>query len=126
VVRPEDYHEIAENRHGVGAGSLLLPTETPLVSGGGTSRDFVDQQGGDGTTFIFLFGVREALGPLGATVTFIEGVFLSESGPGFHPTWDHEQLLREIDLGGWRVVKTSEMLERWAARVEERMNKGEP
>jgi hypothetical protein len=122
-VRPEDFQQIEENRHGILAGSILLPTETPITAGGGTSRDFVEQQGGDETTFIFLFGLREAEGPLGVAIGFIEGVFLSEAGPGFHPTWDHEQLLREVDLGGWRVVKTSDVLESWVGRVEERMNK---
>jgi hypothetical protein len=124
-MRPEDYRQIPENRHGLGAGSILLATETPITVGGGTSKDFVEQQGGDDTTFVFVLGVREAHGPLGHEVEFIEGVFLSEGGPGFHPTWDHEQLLREIDLGGWRVVTTQEMLASWVRRVEERMNRGE-
>lgn len=125
-MRPADYRQIPENRHGVAAGSILLATDAEITHGGASSRDFVEQQGGDEGTFIFLFGVREARGEGGARVEFIEGVFLSEEGPGFHPTWDHEQLLTEIDLGGWKVVTTKEMLAGWVPRVEERMNKGEP
>ena len=124
TARPQDYREIPENRHSVAAGSLLFPTGTKLTSDGHSSLDFVEQQGGDGTTFIFLFGVREARGPFGVSVEFIEGVFLSESGQGFRPTWGVEQLLTEIDHEGWKVVPTREVLERWTAQVEERMNKG--
>src|SRR5581483_7555300 len=118
-MRPGDYSQIDENRHALAAGAILLATETPITLGGATSKDFVEQQGGDDTTFIFLLGVRRARGPLGDAVEFVEGVFLSEAGPGFHPTWDHEQLLREIDLGGWKVVTTDEMLASWVGRVEE-------
>jgi hypothetical protein len=125
VARPQDYSQLPENRHGVSAGTVLLPTEVSITTGGGSSRDFVEQQGGDADTFIFVFGLREARGPLGTMVDFIEGVFLTAEGPGFRPTWGLEQLLREIDLDGWRVVKTDEVLKSWTRRIEERMNKGE-
>jgi len=125
-VRPRDYCQIPENRHGVQAGSILLPTAKGITLGGASSKDFVDQQGGDDSTFVFLFGVREGRDPSGGEVEFLEGVFLSDGGQGFHPTWGVEQLLREIDVGGWEVVSTKEMLEGWVAKVEERMNKGEP
>lgn len=125
MVRPQDYHQVPDNRHGVSAGSVLLPTEVSITTGGGSSLDFVEQQGGDTGTFIFLFGVREAPGPTGTPIHFLEGVFLTSDGPGFRPTWGLEQLLREIDLDGWRVIKTDEVLKTWVRRVEERMNKGE-
>jgi hypothetical protein len=124
-MRPEDYRQIPENRHSIAAGSILLPTDSAITVTGASSRDFVAQQGGDESTFIFIFGIREARGALGATVEFLEGVFLSESGQGFHPTWDLEQLLREVDLGGWKVVTTGQMLDGWVAKVEARMNLGE-
>ena len=125
MARPQDYVQLPENRHGVSAGAVLIPTDVSITTGGGSSCDFVEQQGGDEDTFIFIFGLREARGPGGATVDFVEGVFLTGEGPGFRPTWGLEQLLREIDLDGWRVVKTDEVLRTWTRRVEERMNKGE-
>jgi hypothetical protein len=124
-VRPENYRDLPPNRHGVSAGSILLPTEKPITQGGASSRDFVEQQGGDGSTFIFIFGLREGRGPFAEVVEFVEGIFLSESGPGFHPTWDQEQLLQEIDRGGWTVITRTEMLASWVGDVEERINKGE-
>ncbi len=124
-MRPDDYRQIPTNRHKVSAGSILLPTEKEITLVGSTSKDFVEQQGGDGSTFIFIFGIREARDAARETVEFLEGVFLSDGGPGFHPTWDTEQLLHEIDLGGWEVVTTEQVLAAWVAKVEERMNKGE-
>jgi len=125
-VRPGDYTDLPENRHGVRAAVILLPTEKAITLAGISSKDFVEEQGGDDGTLVFIFGLREARGPSGDRVEFVEGVFLSESGPGFHPTWDLEQLLREIDAGGWKVVRREEVLERWVKVVEERMNKGDP
>jgi hypothetical protein len=125
-VRPDDYRQIPENRHGVSAGSILLPTQKEITLGGGSSKEFVEQQGGDDSTFIFIFGIREARDTAGQAVEFLEGVFLSDDGPGFHPTWDTEQLLHEIDLGGWEVVTTEQMLAGWVEKVERRMNMGEP
>ena len=125
MVRPQDYRQIPENRHEVSAGTILLPTEVSITTGGGSSRDFVEQQGGAVDTFIFIFGLREAHAPDGSPVEFLEGVFLTADGPGFRPTWGLEQLLREIDLDGWRVVKTGEVVKSWTRRVEERMNRGE-
>lgn len=122
---PRDFTQIPENRHDVQAGSLLFATETPITLGGGTSRAFVKDQGGDDSTFVFLLGQRQARGPLGIPVTFVEGVFLLENGRGFHPTWGLEQLLREIDAGGWRVVTTPEVLGNWTGKVEARMNRGD-
>lgn len=118
-VDPRQYYEIPPNPHGISAGSLLLPTETPIVASG-SSLDFVLEQGGDEDTFIFLFGMRRAL--IGVDV--LEGVFLSEAGPGFRPTWAFEQLMRETELGGWFVVPTREVLRSWTGRVEARMNRG--
>lgn len=122
VVDPSRYQELPENRHGISAGCLLFPTATPIVAGGGSSLGFVHEQGGDDGTFIFILGQRRTHTLLGEPVDIIEGVFLSEAGPGFHPTWDFEQLLRETDLGGWRVVPTEEVLSQWASTVERRMN----
>src|SRR4051794_3798251 len=78
VIRPQDYTELPENRHGIGAGSVLIPTDKAITLMGGTSRAFVLEQGGDDDTFVFLLGQREARGPLGAAITFLEGLFLSE------------------------------------------------
>jgi hypothetical protein len=125
MIRAEDYSQLPENRHEVTSGSILLPTETPITLGGGTSLKFVIEQGGDLDTFIFVLGVRRARGPLGVPIEFLEGVFLQEAGRGFRATWGLEQLLREIDLGGWRVVPVRDVLSSWTARVEERMNRGE-
>ena len=125
MVRAQDYRELPTNRHGVTAGCILIPTEVSITTGGGSSRDFVEQKGGDEDTFIFVFGAREALLPTGTAAQFLEGIFLTSHGPGFRPTWGLEQLLREIDLDGWRVVKTPEVLKSWTRRVEERMNRGE-
>lgn len=125
MIRPEDYSEIPRNRHDVGAGSLLFPTEKPITLGGGSSLLFVRQQGGDESTFIFVLGLREARGPIGVPITFVEGVFLSDDGQGFRATWGLEQLFREIDLGGWRVISTPEVVASWSAKVEARMNRGE-
>ena len=121
-VQHQDYREIPRNKHGVSAGSLLLPTETK-ITGTGTSLDFVKQQGGDTDTLIFLFGLRQARSPLGFSAEFLEGIFLTDEGPGFRPTWGFEQLMREIDLGGWRVIPTPEVLLSWCERIERRMNK---
>jgi hypothetical protein len=125
MFRPEDYSHIPTNRHDVAAGAILLPTEKPIALGGGTSLQFVLEQGGDQGTFIFLLGVRHARGPLGVPIEFLEGVFLSEGGRGFRATWGFEQLLREIDAGGWRVIPVRDVLDSWTGRVEERMNRGE-
>lgn len=122
LVDPSRYHEIADNPHGITAGCLLFPTGTPIVQGGGTSLDFIHQQGGDDDTFIFMFGVRKLHTVLGA-VEILEGVFLSEGGPGFRATWDFDQLMRETESGGWRVIPTEEVLETWAETVEARMNR---
>ncbi|MBI3724519.1 hypothetical protein HY251_11280 [bacterium] len=125
MIRAEDYEEIPENRHKISAGTLLLATKKPIVPGGGTSLDFVLQQGGDEDTLIFMLGAREAKGPLGLTVEFLEGIFLTKDGQGFHPTWGFDQLLREVDRGGWQVIPTTEVVVSWSRKVEERMNKGE-
>jgi hypothetical protein len=127
VVRPQDYRDLPENRHALGAGTVLLPTEEPITGGGATSLEFVLEQGGSRDTFIFLFGLREARAQDGRRVAFVEGVFLNEEGPGFHATWGVEQLVAEVDLGGWKVVPTREVLASptWIARIEERMNNGE-
>jgi hypothetical protein len=122
-VDPADFEEIPSNRHDVHAGSLLIPTRTPVVPDGSSAMDFVIGQGGDADTFVFMFGVRPMFNLAGAPVGILEGVFLSESGPGFHPTWDFEQLLGEIDRGGWRVVTTPVVLEEWIERIEARMNR---
>jgi hypothetical protein len=120
---PARYHEIPGNPHAISAGCLLFATDTPIVAGGGTSQDFVVQQGGDADTFIFMLGVRRHDTLLG-TVEILEGVFLSQDGPGFRATWDFHQLMREVEHGGWKVVPTDEVLESWVDTVEQRMNKG--
>jgi|SRR5579871_5255442 len=125
MVRGEDFQEIPENRHAISAGTVLLATKKPIVPGGGTSLDFVLQQGGDDDTIIFILGVREAPGILGLPIQFIEGIFLTEQGQGFHPTWGHDQLLGEVDRGGWTVVPTAEVLKSWTKKIEERMDRGE-
>lgn len=117
-VDPREYHEVPANPHGISAGALLLPTEQPIVAAG-SSLDFVLEQGGDEDTFIFLFGMRRAL----VGVDVLEGVFLSERGPGFRPSWGLQQLMRETELGGWFVVPATEVLRSWTGRVEERMNR---
>ena len=123
LVDPSDYHQVPENRHGIQAGTILLPTAIPIVAGGGTSGDFVRQQGGNDETFVFLFGVRTVRNILGVEVEILEGVFLDEDGPGFRPTWDYDQLMREADLGGWKVISTDEVVDSWVERVEARMNR---
>ena len=123
-IDPGSYAEIPENRHRISAGSVLLPTQIPIVAGGATSLEFVLEQGGNEDTFIFMFGVRQVYNLLGIQHDILEGVFLSETGPGFLPTWGYEQLMHETDLGGWRVVPTEEVLSDWAQRVEARMNLG--
>lgn len=85
--------------------------------------DFVLSQGGDEETFIFMFGLRPMFNVLGMQAGIIEGVFLTEGGPGFHPTWDFSQLMGEIDRGGWKVIPTPEVLEAWTTRIEARMNR---
>jgi hypothetical protein len=121
-VDPSRYREIAGNPHGISAGCVLLPTEVPIVAGGGTSLQFVQEQGGDEDTFVLMFGQRDVRDLLGQDVEVLEGVFLSARGPGFHPTWDYDQLMREADLGGWRVVATDVVVSDWVERVETRMN----
>ena len=123
MVDPSDYVEIPANRHDIHAGALLFPTTKPIVANGGTSQDFVLEQGGDEDTFVFMFGVRPMKTLMGMQVGVLEGVFLGERGPGFLATWDFEQLMREADLGGWRVVTTDEVLEGWVSRIEARMNR---
>lgn len=119
---PRDFSEIARNPHDVGAGSLLLPTRVPIVKGGATSLDFVREQGGCDDTFVFMLGARGIGTPLGK-VQVLEGVFLNPDGPGFHPTWDFHQLMREVDAGGWTVITTERVLaSEWVRRVEQRMN----
>lgn len=122
AIDPREYSEIATNPHGIAAGSLLLPTRVPIVMGGGTSLDFVLEQGGSEETFVFMLGARGIGTPLGK-VQVLEGVFLDPGGPGFHPTWDLHQLMREVAAGGWKVIPTAEVLASdWVARVEQRMN----
>ena len=125
MIRPEDYSHVPANRHDVAAGAILLPTEKVITLAGNSSLGFVREQGGDSETIVFVLGLREARGPLGVPIEFLEGIFLSEKGRGFHPTWGLEQLLREIDLGGWRVIPVPEVLARWTKKVEDRMNKGD-
>lgn len=123
-IDPGQYRQVPANRLQIAAGTVLIPTRITIVQGGGSSLDFVLEQGGDEDTFIFVLGVRQFLDPFGKPVDIIEGVFLSEGGPGFHATWDLEQLLREIDHGGWEVVPTALVLEQeWLTRVEARMNR---
>ncbi|MGE0706755.1 MAG: hypothetical protein AB7N76_06080 [Planctomycetota bacterium] len=122
-IDPRDFHQIPDNRHGIASGCVLLPTEVPIVAGGGTSLQFVRDQGGDDDTFILLFGQRAIRDLLGQDVDILEGIFLSERGPGFHPTWDFDQLMRETDLGGWTVIQTDEVLRTWRERVETRINR---
>ena len=119
---PAHYRPIPSNPHGIQAGCLLFPTQTPIVQGGGTSQDFVAQQGGDEDTFIFMLGVRRFDTMLGS-VDIVEGVFLSESGQGFRATWDHQQLMGETERGGWTVIPVDEVRAEWTDRVERRMNR---
>lgn len=121
-VDPRAYHDLPANPLGLAAGAVLLPTRVPIVLGGGTSLDFVREQGGDDDTFVFLFGVRVVRDLDGDEVPIVEGVFLSEDGPGFVPTWGVEQLARETAAGGWKVVPRAEVLASWTERVERRMN----
>lgn len=120
-VDPSHYRDLPANRHSIGAGALLLPTKTPIIVGGATSLDFVVEQGGSADTVVLVFGVRR-VETLGGALDVVEGVFLDEDGPGFHPTWDVEQLLAEVDRGGWTVIPTDVVLREWRERVEERMN----
>ena len=122
-VDPSQYEEIPENRHSIQAGCVLIPTQIPIVAGGGTSLEFVRQQGGDDHTFVFMFGVRPVFNLGGQRISILEGVFLAKDGPGFRPTWDFDQLLRETDLGGWQVVPTSNVLESWTQEIEARMSR---
>lgn len=122
MIDPAQFHELPGNAHGLAAGALLFATDAPIVAGGGTSRAFVHEQGGDDETFVFLLGGRRVADLLGNELLVIEGVFLSQGGPGFHPTWGFEQLLREVTLGGWKVIPTAEVLTSWTAEVERRMN----
>lgn len=117
------YREIPRNRHDIRAGTVLLPTQVPIVAGGGTSVDFIHQQGGDADTFILMLGQRRVGDLVGGDLEVLEGIFLNPTGPGFHATWDYEQLLRETDLGGWKVVPTGEVLSDWLERVETLMNR---
>ena len=120
------YHEIPANPHGVAAGALLLPTETPIVAGGGTSLEFVVDQGGCDSTLIFLLGMRVVHLPLPPGGTeILEGIFLNPDGPGFHPTWAFEQLMRETASGGWRVIPTDEVLEEILAAFTEAERAGQ-
>lgn len=122
LIDPRQLREIPANELQISAGTVLLPTRAPIVQGGGTSLDFVLEQGGDEDTFVFMLGQRHLETPLGP-MDVLEGVFLSESGPGFHPTWSLEQLLRETARGGWTVVPTAEVLQSdWVAKIERRMN----
>lgn len=121
-VDPARYREIPENRHQIRAGTVLVPTDAPITGNGGSSLDFMVQQGGCPDTFVLLFGQRRAGTPLGGEVDVLEGVFLKPEGPGFLPTWGYEQLLEETDLGGWTVVPTPTVLSEWLERVEGRMN----
>jgi hypothetical protein len=116
------YREIPENPHQIRAGAVLLPTAAPIVAGGGTSFEFIHAQGGDDETFVLMLGERMVGDLLGGELEVLEGVFLSPKGPGFHPTWDFHQLMRETDLGGWTVVPVSSVLTEWVDRVETRMN----
>ena len=121
-IDPSAYRDLPENPHGIQAGSLLFPTETPIVFGGGTSADFVRQQGGGSDTFVFVLGLRD-FPLLSSTIEIVEGVFLDGEGPGFHPTWDFDQLMGEVQRGGWRVVPTHQVLIDWIAEVEARANR---
>lgn len=121
---PRRYGQIPRNELLIAAGTLLFPTDIPIVAGGGTSLAFVHDQGGCDETFVFLLGARTALNIVGAEVDVLEGVLLTPRGPirDFLPTWDYHQLLREVGLGGWRVVPTEEVLRSWTDVVEARMN----
>jgi len=123
-VDPTRYRDIPENPHQILAGSVLVPTDRPIVAGGGTSLQFVHTQGGDDDTFVLMLGQRQVGDLMGGELEVLEGVFLSPSGPGFHPTWDFNQLMRETDLGGWTVIPRSTVLAEWVERVESRMNEG--
>ena len=121
-IDPRELREIPTNEQGISAGSVLLPTRVPIVQGGGTSLDFVREQGGDEDTFVFMLGVRLHETPMGP-FPVLEGVFLSEEGPGFHPTWDLQQLLGETARGGWTVIPTAQVLAgEWVEKIERRMN----
>lgn len=122
-VDPSLYREIPSNEQGISAGCVLLPTDVAIVTGGGTSLDFIRQQGGEDSTFILIFGIRPLQDILGREIEILEGVFLNPSGPGFIATWDYDQLLSETRRGGWTVVETPEVLESWLEPVETRMNR---
>ena len=113
-IDPSRYNQIRDNPHQIAAGCVLQPL------GDGT-MEFMHQQGGDEDTFILMLGAQKVHTPQGA-IEILEGVFLSADGPGFHPTWDHDQLMREIDRGSWTIVPTEVVLEEWVERVETRMN----
>mgnify|MGYP001284654812 CR=1 FL=1 len=119
TIHGQDYAPIPPNPAGVESGTILLPTRTKLNLVGSSSLDFVLEQGGDTSTFIFLFGLARDMEPL----EVIEGIFLNESGPGFRPTWGVEQLVLEIKRGGWKVIEKDEVLVSWAGRVERIMNR---
>lgn len=115
----QNYAQIPENPHKVGAACLLIATDKALNIFGHNTIDWVKQQGGDEDTIIFIFGVS-----LKSPRPYIEGVFLNSNGRGFHPTWGIEQLFNEIREGSWDVIPTEEVIQSWTAKVERLMNKG--
>lgn len=118
-MKGDAFLEIPENPFGLSAGAVLEATEDPLTANGGSSLDFVIEQGGGRDTIIFLFGIRRDVAPL----QIIEGVFLNEGGRGFHPTWGFFQLLAEVRAGGWTVIPRDEALAQRREMIELRMNR---
>ncbi|MEZ6184155.1 MAG: hypothetical protein R3F62_03985 [Planctomycetota bacterium] len=114
-IDPTRYHQIRENPFQVAAGCVLEPL------GEGT-MDFMHRQGGDEATFILMLGAQRMHLGKGRPIEILEGIFLNEDGPGFHATWDHDQLMGEIRRGSWTIVPTETVLAEWTERVEARMN----
>lgn len=121
---PSRYSDLPDNPHRIKAGSLLFPTDVPIVPSGATSRQFLEEEGGSPDTFVFMLGIRPGLTLTGETVAVVVGVFLNPDGPGFEATWDLGQLMREIERGGWTVIPTADVLARWTGEVERRVNMG--
>lgn len=116
--RGQEYCQVPLNPNNIKAGSLLFATHEAITLDGHSSVDFLERNGGDQNTIIFVLGVARGYLPH----IIVEGIFLNDDGPGFHPTWDIDQLCNEIERGAWDHVEVLGMDKHWKSRVEDRFN----
>lgn len=112
------FTDIPTNSCQLTLGCVLLRPDNPATSGWETAQEFMEALGGDEETFILLLGMQGEI---------LYGLPLGKEPmqPAFDPSWDVDQLCREIQAGVWKVIPAkhpdyhTEVMRRFKAAIEQ-------